>query len=153
MSLVPAETDGRILLIANDDTFAHTYPDLKRMLSEQSEGDPLRGAVEFFDTAGRRLVPRFDQQWCLVDLEPSSEPANPAAVQCRLRAVRDHLERFLRANPEFVARFRLGVADAVDALPTLDGTLADAIDRMPWHHHGNAGNFLHNAMHAAGWAH
>ncbi|GIJ27445.1 hypothetical protein Vqi01_26070 [Micromonospora qiuiae] len=153
MSLVPAETDGRILLIANDDTFAHTYLDLHQLLAEQSEGDELRGAVEFFDTTGRRLAPVLDAQWRLVDLRPSSEPADPAAVRRRLEAVRDHLERFLRANPELLAPYRLGVAEAVDALPLLDGTLTDAIDEMPWHHRSHRGNFLHNAMHAAGWAH
>lgn len=100
MSLVTGETDGGILLIANDDTFAHTYPDLRRLLEEQAEGDPLRGAVEFFDFTGRRLVPGFDRQWCLTDLQPSSEPADPAAVQRRLQAVLDHLERFLKSDSE-----------------------------------------------------
>ncbi|RIV40043.1 hypothetical protein [Micromonospora radicis] len=148
-----AEVDGRILVIANDDTFAHTYPDLPRMLAEQSEGDPLRGAVEFFDTAGLRLVPLFDPQWQLVGLLPSSEPADPAAVLSRLRAVRDHLERFLRDNPDFAGQSRLDVTEAVAAVPVLDGPLTDAVDKMPWHNHGSRGNFLHNAMHAAGWAH
>ncbi|GGM47236.1 hypothetical protein GCM10011608_34960 [Micromonospora sonchi] len=152
MSLVPAETDDRVLLIANDDTFAHTYLDFHQMLAEQSEGDELRGAVEFFDTAGRRLVPKFDPQWRLTDLRPSSEPADPAAVRRRLEAVRDHLERFLRANPELLASYRLDVAEAVGALPVLDGTLTDAINEMPWHERSHRGNFLHNAMHAAGWA-
>ena len=57
MSLVPAETDSRILLIGNDDTFAHTYQDFQQMLAEQSEGDELRGAVEFFDITGGGWCP------------------------------------------------------------------------------------------------
>ncbi|MBL6279067.1 hypothetical protein JMF97_23175 [Micromonospora fiedleri] len=155
MSLVTGETDGGILLIANDDTFAHTYPDLRRLLEEQSEGDPLRGAVEFFDFTGRRLVPGFDRQWCLTDLQPSSEPADPAAVQRRLQAVLDHLERFLKSDSESGGGSRVDGAATVRELPALDGTLADAIEKMPWHEpgKGTAGNFLHNAMHAAGWAH
>ena len=55
-------------------------------------------------------------------------------------------------NPEFLASYRLDVAEAVGVLPVLDGTLTDAIDEMPWHERSHRGNFLHNAMHAAGWA-
>ena len=98
-------------------------------------------------------MPVFDPQWRLIDLRPSSEPADQAAVRRRLEAVWDHLERFLRAKPGAPGADRLDVAEAVDALPLLDGTLTDAIDRMPWHHRSHRGNFLHNAMHAAGLAH
>ncbi|MFG2063910.1 hypothetical protein ACGFIK_21115 [Micromonospora sp. NPDC048871] len=156
MGLVSGEMDERILLIANDDTFAHTYPDLRRLLEEQSDGDPLRGAVEFFDFTGRRLVPSFDQEWRLTELQPSSEAADPEAVLRRLQAVLDHLERFLKAESEAGDDASImGAEVMIKALPTLNGTLTDALDKMPWHQpgKGTSGNFLHNAMHAAGWAH
>lgn len=145
--------DSRILLIASDNTFAHTYADLAELLAEPAEGDKLGGAVEFFDSTGRRLAPVFDPQWLLTDLRPSGDPVDPATVQQRLQAVRDHVEWFLTTYPDFAQRSRMSVDEAVASLPRLGATsLADDIDLMPWHHHGNRGNFLHNAMHAAGWA-
>ncbi|WP_326550364.1 hypothetical protein [Micromonospora sp. NBC_01813] len=146
------ETDSRILLIASDNTFAHTYADLAELLAEPAEGDKFGGAVEFFDCTGRRLAPVFDPQWLLIDLRPGGDPADPAAIQLRLQAVRDHVEWFLTAYPDFAEQSRLSVAEAVASLPPLGSTLIDDIDLMPWHHKGNRGNFLHNAMHAAGWA-
>ncbi|RKN47617.1 hypothetical protein [Micromonospora endolithica] len=145
--------DSRILLIASDNTFAHTYSDLAELLAEPAEGDRLGGAVEFFDSTGRRLAPVFDPQWTLVDLRPGDEPADPTAIQRRLRAVRDHVEWFLTTHPDVAERARLSVAEAVATLPPLGRTLTEDIDLMPWHHEGSRGNFLHNAMHAAGWAH
>lgn len=154
MSLDPGDgTDNRILLIASDNTFAHTYADLAELLAEPAEGDKFGGAVEFFDVTGRRLAPVFDPQWLLTDLWPGGDPADPAAVQVRLQAVRDHVEWFLTTYPDFAEQARLNVAEAVASLPQLGySTLTDDIDLMPWHHKGNRGNFLHNAMHAAGWA-
>ncbi|WFE25986.1 hypothetical protein O7623_21845 [Solwaraspora sp. WMMD791] len=147
-----AGPDGRILLIAADDTFAHTYADLAELLAEPADGDKFGGAVEFFDTTGRRLAPIFDAQWQLTGLAPAGGPVDPAAVQQRLQAVRDHVEGFLLRHPEVAAQARLSVAEAVATLPQLGASLTDDIDLMPWHQHGNRGNFLHNAMHAAGWA-
>ncbi|SCL14854.1 hypothetical protein GA0070616_0559 [Micromonospora nigra] len=145
--------DNRILLIASDNTFAHTYADLAELLAEPAEGDKLGGAVEFFDATGRRLAPVFDAQWVLIDLRPGDEPADPTAIQHRLQAVRDHVEWFLTTYPDVAERARLSVAEAVASLPPPGRRLTDDIDLLPRHHEGNQGNFLHNAMHAAGWAH
>ncbi len=148
------EADNRILLIASDNTFAHTYLSLAELLAEPADGGKLGGAVEFFDGTGRRLAPVFDAQWLLTDLRPSGDPADPAALQRRLQAVRDHLEWFLTTYPDVAERSRMSVTEAIASLPRLgDAALADDLDLLPWHHQGNRGNFLHNAMHAAGWAH
>ncbi|MEV4628100.1 hypothetical protein AB0J90_17635 [Micromonospora sp. NPDC049523] len=154
MSDVPTETDRRILLLAADNTFAHLYGDLGAVLAEPELGDRFGGAVEFFHTDGQRLAPYFGPDWRMADLQPSAEPADPDELQRRLQAVFEHLERYLKDHPELTDRYRTTVEQLVDEMPAPSGgTLQDAIDALPWHMHGNTGNFLHNAMHAAGWAH
>ncbi|MGW4461927.1 hypothetical protein [Micromonospora sp. NPDC004704] len=153
MPEVPTDTDQQILLLAADNTFAHLYADLAAVLAEPEQGDRFGGAVEFFHTDGRRLAPYFGVDWRLADLQPSAEPADPDELQRRLQAVFEHVERYLKDHPEFTDRFRISVEQLVDEMPApTGGTLQDAIEALPWHMHGNKGNFLHNAMHAAGWA-
>ncbi|WP_329108797.1 hypothetical protein OG792_09175 [Micromonospora sp. NBC_01699] len=153
MTDVTADTDRRILLIAADNTFAHLYGDIAAVLAEPEQGDRFGGAVEFFHTDGQRLAPFFGTDWRMADLQPSAEPADPDELCRRLEAVFDHLERYLKDHPELTDRFRTTAEKLLADVPRSGGTLQEAIHALPWHMHGNSGNFLHNAMHAAGWAH
>ncbi|MFY1635067.1 hypothetical protein ACN27F_17635 [Solwaraspora sp. WMMB335] len=145
--------DVPILVIASDDTFAHVYPSLAELLAEPGNGGKFGGAVEFFDGTGRRLAAVFDPEWHLIDLRACADPGDPVTLQRRLQAVRDHVEWYLRTYPDIVTRARLTIEQAVACLPQLGDDLHDDIFGMPDHDKGDSGNFLHNAMHAAGWSH
>ncbi|MFC8845271.1 MULTISPECIES: hypothetical protein [unclassified Micromonospora] len=145
--------DQRILLIAVNDTFCHVYQNLADLLTVDDHGEKLGGAVEFFDAAGRRLHPRFAADWRLEDLPPGTDAADPDAVRSRLQAVVSHLARYVRDHPDVLTRSRLTVEQALAGLPALAGpTLSDDLDALPDHLEHDSGNWMHNAMHAAGWA-
>ncbi|MFK3980689.1 hypothetical protein ACI2K4_09980 [Micromonospora sp. NPDC050397] len=150
----PTLTRRRILLVANDNTFTHVYPDLAGVLAEQEQGDRFAGAVEFFDPEGQRLVPFFGPDWRMVELHPSGDAPDPVAVQVRLRAVVQHVAAYLHAHPDLAERAGMTVDEAVATLPRVgNGTLAEDLDELPWHVQTNKGGFVHNTLHAAGWAH
>lgn len=150
----PTLTERRILLVANDNTFTHVYPDLDEVLAEQEQGDRFDGAVEFFSPEGQRLVPFFGPDWRMVDLHPSGDPADPVPVQVRLRAVMEHVAAYLHAHPDVAERAGMTVDEAIATLPRIgDGSLADDVDELPWHMQTNKGSFVHNTLHLTGWAH
>lgn len=154
MNESPCTTDPRVLLIAADDTFAHVYRDLAEALSEPKEGTMFGGAVEFFDTEGRQLAPVFGPDWRMAELQTGGNPADPAAVQRRLRRVIEHVAGYLRAHPEVVGSSPHNVEEVIAALPQLGGgSLQTDVAEMPQHIMATRGGLLHNAMHAAGWTH
>ncbi|MGC4806015.1 hypothetical protein [Micromonospora sp. DT233] len=148
-----AGTDRRILLIAANDTFCHVYTNPAELLTVGPDGEKLGGGVEFFDVTGHRLHPVFTADWRLEGLQTGTDPADPAAVRQRLKAVVNHLAQYVTAHPEVLTRFRISLDQALAQLPDLDGPdLAHDFDVLPDHLEHDSGNWLHNAMHAAGWA-
>ncbi len=152
--LAPTDTDGRIVLLAGDDTFCHVYRDIAELLDEPRYYDKLGGAVEFFDPTGRRLIPVFSADWQLVELHRSMQSATPEVLRGRFKAVMAHLERFVRHRPQVLGDDRVDVEQVLAGLPDCDAPdFADVVDALPRHVRGHAGNLLHNAVHAAGWSH
>ncbi|MGX4655958.1 hypothetical protein ACWCHM_19915 [Micromonospora sp. SCSIO 07396] len=148
-----AGDDRRIVLIAADDTFCHVYQDLSDLLSTADHGEKLAGAVEFFDVTGRRLHPVYSADWRLEALDAGTAPAQPEAVRQRLTAVLAHVAQYVRSHPDVLARSRITLEQALAQLPRLDGPdLPHDIGTLPDHLEHDTGNWLHNAMHAAGWA-
>ncbi|MFI7435431.1 hypothetical protein [Micromonospora haikouensis] len=145
--------DRRILLIAANDTFCHVHQNLAELLTVADHGEKLGGGVEFFDVTGRRLHPRFSADWRLEDLQAGNDAADPEAVRARLRAVVSHLVRYVRDHPDVLARSRITLDEALARVPALDGPdLSHDLSALPDHLEHDSGNWMHNAMHAAGWA-
>jgi hypothetical protein len=148
-----AGDDRRILLIAANDTFCHVYQNLAELLAAVDHGEKLAGAVEFFDVTGRRLHPVFSAEWRLEDLQTGNDAPDPAAVRARLTVVVGHLAQYVSDHPDVLTRYRIGLEQALAQLPALAGpTLSDDFTALPNHLEHDSGNWLHNAMHAAGWA-
>ncbi|MBM7075840.1 MULTISPECIES: hypothetical protein [Micromonospora] len=148
-----AGDDRRILLIATNDTFCHVYQNLADLLSTADHGEKLAGAVEFFDVTGRRLHPVFSADWRLEALQAGTGPAVPDVVRQRLTAVIAHVTQYIHDHPDVLARSRISLERALSELPRLDDPdLSEIIGALPEHLEHDTGNWLHNAMHAAGWA-
>jgi hypothetical protein len=162
--------DG-IVAIATDDTFAHTYPDL-RALREDSIMAPdsdHRNDLEFFDTDGRRLLPVFGPTGILTALREAAGNPDPELLRRRLAAVLRHTENHLRTRPELTEPFGLTPEVAIAMLPRPETqSLAETLAAFPhrdqphiraawWQPrtlvHAHSDGWFHNAMHAAGWAH
>ncbi|MFC6020073.1 hypothetical protein ACFP2T_28245 [Plantactinospora solaniradicis] len=153
-------TDIAPIIIASDNSFAHAYGSVAEMLSEKDIGAKSQGALEFFDLAGRRLAPVLSQAWELEGLLPTLDDPEPELVQARLQAVIQHVRDYIRRNPDVLADSGMSVRGALDALPEIGaGTLAEDAAKFPGGGTDSDtmlrtdGNWLHNAMHAAGWAH
>ncbi|WP_229399997.1 hypothetical protein [Micromonospora okii] len=148
-----AGDDRRILLIAANDTFCHVYQNFTELLSAVDHGEKLGGAIEFFDAAGRRLHPVFSAEWRLEGLHTGNDAADPAAVRQRLQVVVSHLARYVSDHPDVLTRYRISLNQALSQLPALNGPgLSDDFNALPDHLEHDTGNWMHNAMHAAGWA-
>lgn len=97
------ETDGRIFVIAGDNTWVHIYPDASTLLNCKDTVAAGPGPLDFFDVRGQRLGPVFGTDWTLESLEPTADEADPDAVQRRLCAVvesvRASLEQRLALDP------------------------------------------------------
>jgi hypothetical protein len=148
-----AGDDRRILLIATNDTFCHVYQNLADLLATADHGEKLAGAVEFFDVTGRRLYPVFSADWRLEALEAGTGPAVPDVVRQRLTTVVAHVTQYVHDHPDVLVRSRIPLERALSELPRLDDPdLSEVIGALPAHLEHDSGNWLHNAMHAAGWA-
>ncbi|WP_434740140.1 hypothetical protein [Micromonospora sp. SH-82] len=146
--------DQRIVVVAADNTLCHVYESFTELLDEPRHYDTLDGGVEFFDVTGRRLTPVFSPHWQLTGLQPTVEPAEPEVLRVRFKAVMAHLDRFVRDRPEVLGDHRVDLEQVLAALPHCDDPdLVDVVDSLPRHIRGHRGNLLHNAVHAAGWAH
>ncbi|MEO3743957.1 hypothetical protein [Plantactinospora sp. B5E13] len=153
--------DVQPIVIASDNSFAHAYDSVADLLGEKDLGG--KGGLEFFDRAGHRLTPVFNDAWELESLVPTLDDAEPDLVQARLQAVVQHVRDYLRRHPELVNGSGLSLEAAIAALPKIgEGTLRDDAAQFPgptapasdgairlMHSDG----WFHNAMHAAGWAH
>ncbi|MBE1491659.1 hypothetical protein [Plantactinospora soyae] len=162
---------GGIVAVASDDTFAHTYPDLRTMREDPIMGPDShhRNDLEFFDVNGRRLLPVFGPTRKLTELREAAGDPDPGLLQRRLAAVVRHAENHLRAHPELTEPFGLTVEAAIATLPRPETEdLAETLAAFPhqdrpqvpaawWQPrtlvHAHAGNWFHNALHAAGWTH
>ncbi|ROT33117.1 hypothetical protein [Micromonospora sp. HM5-17] len=153
-------TDVQPIVIASDNSFAHAYDSVAEMLAEKDLGE--KGGLEFFDRAGRRLVPVLSHAWELEGLVPALDDPDPELVQARLQAVVQHVGDYIRRHPEVVAGSGLSVDEAIAALPTIGtGTLAEDAAQFPGAQPSSdgaiqlmdSGGWFHNALHAAGWSH
>ncbi|MDG4782146.1 hypothetical protein O7614_21020 [Micromonospora sp. WMMD961] len=151
-----------IVAIASDDTFAHAYPDVRQMIADGlGDTDTRRGALEFFDPAGARLVPVFGPAWQLVDLQDSGDDPDADRVRQRLTAVVDHVAAYLRKHPDVVEAAGLTLDEAISQLPRpAEQNLAKVLTLFPHRIDDGGtiqpfsrGGYFHNSLHAAGWTH
>jgi hypothetical protein len=149
--------------IAEDDTFLHVAA-LGELLSHVADDvrrfhAPARtpaGArcIDFFDTAGRRLMPQIDQTLTLVGLAPFGRPT-PRLVLRRIDRVLAHVQEMLDVNPSLGDRGpnlppATSVPHVVGDLQEVAEILIAALDDS---NRPTRGGWFHNAMHAAGWSH
>ncbi|MDG4808734.1 hypothetical protein O7634_18470 [Micromonospora sp. WMMD1120] len=155
-------TTTTIVAIASDDTFAHVYSNVRQMIEDGfGAADTRRGALEFFNAAGGRLLPVFGPAWQLVELAESRDAPDAARLRQRLAAVIDHVAAYVGKHPEVVEASGLTLDEALGQLPRpAEQDLAQVLSRFPHQvDDGNtvrplsSGSWLHNAMHAAGWTH
>ncbi|MFC6016446.1 hypothetical protein ACFP2T_09565 [Plantactinospora solaniradicis] len=166
-----AESRDGIVAVASDDTFAHTYPDLRALREDpiMAPDSDHRNDLEFFDVNGRRLLPVFGPTRKLTELRESAGEADPGLLQRRLAAVVRHAANHLRAHPELTEPFGLTPEAAIATLPRPEAeSLAETLAAFPhqdqpqiratwWQPrtvaYAHQGNYFHNALHAAGWTH
>ncbi|MEE6258930.1 hypothetical protein [Plantactinospora sonchi] len=153
--------DVQPIVIASDNSFAHAYDSVTDLLGEKDLGG--KGGLEFFDRAGRRLTPVFNDAWELESLVPTLDDADPELVQARLQAVVQHVRDYISRHPDLVAGSGLSLKAAIAALPKIgEGTLVEDAAQFPGptapssdgpNRLMHSDGWFHNAMHAAGWAH
>lgn len=148
-----------LITIAVDNTWAHAYPGIADLLDHEheiSEGS-VTGPVEFFAADGQRLAAVFTPQWQLIDLRPTAEPPDPHRLLVRLRAVFGHVADYLRDHPQLAWSIPAAPEDFDAQLRKLSHAcleeLVDQCGLAASGDRGHAGNWLHNALHAAGWKH
>ncbi|MDG4786126.1 hypothetical protein O7626_09335 [Micromonospora sp. WMMD1102] len=159
-----------LVAVADDDTFAHAYPDVPTLLCDPVVTGAHRDELEFFDAEGRRLNPVTGPTGELTGLRAGAGEPDPDALRHRLARVVRHVETHLRARPELVERFGIAPEAAIAALPdperlSLAETLAvlphqdrPEVRRTAWWQpdvpaYAHSDGWFHNAMHAAGWTH
>jgi hypothetical protein len=150
-----------VIAISKDDHWAHAYEDERSAAAETGLGRPGqdRADVEFFDASGRSLTPEYGPEGALTGLRSSDSPADPDAVQQRLRAVVAYAGDYLSQQPaevgEALEHQGLSADQARQQLPDLQGGSLDEdlrrarslfgphpMDGQLQHHAG----FLHNLL-------
>lgn len=142
-----------IFVVARDNTAVHVYRDVRSMIDAKEVDDGRLDSVEFFDVNGYRLVPVRDDKGRLADLTADGGDPDPAAVQTKLCAIRDHLattvdERITKAVPTVTRE------EALAQLPVLaDRSLAQCfklLEPVFSHTYGDGGS---RTRHDGGWWH
>jgi hypothetical protein len=170
-----ADSRATIVAVAQDNTWAHVYVDTASLIADRhSSGAGATGPIDFFDSAGNRLLPLFTPGWSIQGLTPEvlsdGQPPDCEAVRDRLRAVIAHvqayvLERFdelvwpgvTRPSPTAEAAIKtlqdLMADETLGGLVAAFGALFGVVtpanvpvvqDRRGW---------WHNVLHASGWTH
>ena len=121
-----------LLTIGLRNDFMHVYPDVTALLADHNIGAGVGErpiALEFFDSLGYRYVGRYDAQWHLLGLVPSSDPPDHERVRERAEAVRTYLRSFFENRPDVLALYGLTVEDtrAVFAAPGSPRSLKEAV--------------------------
>jgi hypothetical protein len=129
--ITPLEESFLLAIGARND-FLHVYPDAAALLADNDIGagvgeHPI--PLEFFDSSGHRHVGRYDSQWHLLGLVPSSDPPDPERVLERVEAVRSYLRSFFESRPDVLALYGLTRDDmlAVFAAPESPRDLKAAV--------------------------
>jgi hypothetical protein len=125
-----------VIAISKDDRWAHAYEDEGSAVAETGLGRPGqdRADVEFFDGSGRSLTPEYGAEGRLTALRSSDAPADPDALQQRLRAVVAYAGEYLSQQPaevgEALEHEGLSADQARQQLPDLEGgSLAEDLRR------------------------
>lgn len=95
-SNAPQDSPGRIIVFTSNGTnrWVHLYDTPEQIAKDNVEGSPA-GVVEFFDTEGRRLLPRFGPDWKLTGLALADGKPEKDRVRDRLLAVLRERDKLL----------------------------------------------------------
>jgi len=129
---ISALEDLFMLAVGARDDFVHVYPDATALLADHDIGAGVGErpiGLEFFDSLGYRYAGRYDTQWRLLGLVPSSDPPNPQRVLERVEAIRTYLRLFFDNRPDVLALYGLTRDDtrAVFAAPKSPRSLKEAV--------------------------
>jgi hypothetical protein len=116
-------TEHVVVATTPQETWVHIYSTVDEMAEELkviSPEDATAQGLEFFDGAGRRLVPVMDAQNTLT-LKHTMDPPNPAVVLGHFRKAIRQAEDLIRSNPAVLLRLRMSLEEALARLPQLDG--------------------------------
>jgi hypothetical protein len=158
-----------LVAIAADNSLAHGYVNVEELIGSNSFL-ALDQGIDFFDTTGRRLAPRFKDDWRLVGLSVSPDQPGPEELQHRLCLMIGKFEESVRGEPSAMKRAGLvgpmwedGIKGVIGRLPRIEGKSLEAslescaellghpakVTRPPgWSL--NSGGPLHNLIHAIG---
>lgn len=116
------QTRPMILAIGSRDDFLHVYQDEQVLLEDLAIGageGESSGPIEFFDSEGHRLTGKYDRQWRLLSLTPTTEQPNLALVRQRVQNCLDHVRSYIKGHPEKVDSRYMTVDEVLELVPDL----------------------------------
>ncbi|WP_033337357.1 hypothetical protein [Catenuloplanes japonicus] len=129
------EAQNAIFAVAADNKWVHVYRDVKTLLAETDMGvgheQNVTNTIEFFNVAGKRLLPAFGRDWALVDLTESGDPADPAAVHNRISLVIDKTKAMILEHADEFTQAGFNPQTTISQLPVTAGkSLIEVADEL-----------------------
>ena len=126
----------RVFVIHSDNGLVHTFigptlVEVAEMIQQQDDiGKPDVG-IEFFDSAGHRLVPAFGPDWTWKTLQRTADAADPALVQGRIQSWVDFVTSRLEKDPAWLHRYLLENLDLEAIEESPEQSLERVLGRLP----------------------
>jgi hypothetical protein len=156
-----APSGPMILAIGAQDNFLHVYHDAQELLQDRKVGaaGQRSGPLEFFDSAGYRLVGQYSQEWKLRGLTRTEEPPNRELIRQRVQNCIDHLRGYLKSHAEEIESPEMTVDEALARCPDLGGpsNVEAFLQTLTHQRKGEVGvahptsDPWHNLWHGSGW--
>lgn len=110
-----------ILAIDGQNNFLHVYHNAQELLADFGTGaGENSGPLEFFDTAGYRLVGQYSPTWQLQGLTRTADSPDPDQLRKRVQNYLDHFRSYLKSHPDTVGSHQMTGDQALANCPNLN---------------------------------